>query len=500
MSDTNIPGTIEIGPRISRAQLNRTIIEYLLLFAGFVLIAFLVPDDESTFGMLSAIPAIFLLGFIFYTKRILEGLTLAALLGFVMADKSAFFSPLSETLTRVLTDGDTQWLFIVCGLMGSIIALIEKAGGAAAFGEWVAKRAKTRKSTLMWTWVLGVVIFIDDYLNCLTVGSCMAPITDKHKVSREQLAYIVDSTAAPVCVLIPISTWAVYIASLLEQANAVPEGQGMKMFIQTIPFNIYGWVAALIVPLVIYGLIPVIGPMRAAEKRAQETGVLAPPGSEKIDMKGGVTVVPPANPKILNFFLPIIVLIASTIYFDIDMQMGVLTTVAFTFLLYIPQGIMSPEEFFDSCVTGIKHMLFPLIMVILALTFADVNEKIGFLTWVIESTKTFMTPAMLPAVVFIVLGITEFIMGLSWGMYAIAIPIVIPLAIAVGANPVVAVGAVCSAGVFGSHICFYSDATILTSASTGCDNYRHAITQMPFGFLGAAISLIAFVIIGVMGF
>ncbi len=232
----------------------------------------------------------------------------------------------------------------------------------------------------------------------------------------------------------------------------------------------------------------------------QETGVLAPPGSEKIDMKGGVKVETPTNPKILNFFLPIIVLIASTIYFDIDMQMGVLTTVAFTFLLYIPQGIMSPEEFFDSCVTGIKHMLFPLIMVILALTFADVNEKIGFLTWVIDSTKTFMTPAMLPAVVFIVLGITEFIMGLSWGMYAIAIPIVIPLAIAVGANPVVAVGAVCSAGVFGSHICFYSDATILTSASTGCDNYRHAITQMPFGFLGAAISLIAFVIIGVMGF
>jgi Na+/H+ antiporter NhaC len=500
MSDTNIPGTIEIGPRISRAQLNRTIIEYLLLFAGFVLIAFLVPDDESTFGIISAIPAIFLLGFIFYTKRILEGLTLAALLGFVMADKAAFFSPLSETLTKVLTDGDTQWLFIVCGLMGSIIALIERGGGAAAFGEWVAKRAKTRKSTLMWTWVLGVVIFIDDYLNCLTVGSCMAPITDKHKVSREKLAYIVDSTAAPVCVLIPISTWAVYIASLLEQANAVPEGEGMKMFIQTIPFNIYGWVAALVVPLVILGLIPVFGPMRAAEKRAKETGVLAPPGSEKIDMKGGVKVETPANPKILNFFLPIIVLIASTIYFDIDMQMGVLTTVAFTFLLYIPQGIMSPEEFFDSCVTGIKHMLFPLIMVILALTFADVNEKIGFLTWVIESTKTFMTPAMLPAVVFIVLGITEFIMGLSWGMYAIAIPIVIPLAIAVGANPVVAVGAVCSAGVFGSHICFYSDATILTSASTGCDNYRHAITQMPFGFLGAAISLIAFIIIGVMGF
>ncbi|KJS00614.1 MAG: hypothetical protein VR65_12200 [Desulfobulbaceae bacterium BRH_c16a] len=440
------------------------------------------------------------MAFIFYTKRILEGLTLAGLLGFIMADKMAFFGPMNESLTKVLTDGDTQWLFIVCGLMGSIIALIEKAGGASAFGEWVSKRAKTRRSTLLWTWVLGVAIFIDDYLNSLTVGSCMAPITDKHKVSREKLAYIVDSTAAPVCVLIPISTWAVYIASLLEQTGAVAEGQGMKMFIQTIPYNIYGWVAALIVPLVILGLIPIFGPMRAAEKRAQETGVLAPPGSDKIDIKGGNKTEISAKPRIHNFFLPILVLIASTIYFEIDMQKGVLATVGFTFLLYIVQGVMTPEEFFDCCVTGIKHMLFPLLMVILALTFAEVNEKIGFLTYVIDTAKNYMTPAMLPAVVFIVLGITEFIMGLSWGMYAIAIPIVVPLAIAVGANPLIAVGAVCSAGVFGSHICFYSDATILSSSASGCDNFRHAVTQMPFGLLAAAISLVAFLIIGMMGF
>ena len=181
------------------------------------------------------------------------------------------------------------------------------------------------------------------------------------------------------------------------------------------------------------------------------------------------------------------------------MQMGVLTTVGLTFVLYIFQGIMTPEEFFDCCVVGIKHMLFPLLMVILALTFANVNEKIGFLTYVIETARTFMTPTMLPAVVFIVLGITEFIMGLSWGMYAIAIPIVIPLSISIGANPLVAVGAVCSAGVFGSHICFYSDATILSSAASGCDNYRHAVTQMPFGFLGATISLVGFIIIGMLG-
>lgn len=499
MTEAEKATSLESSGDIDNKCLNKTIKEYAILAIAFLVITILVPDDETSFGFLSAIPAVFLLSFIFYTKRILEGLTLASLLAFLMAYKGSFFMPMSETLTEVLTDGDTQWLFIVCGLMGSIIALIERGGGAKAFGDWVAKRAKTRKSTLLWTWLLGVIIFIDDYLNSLTVGSCMAPITDKHKVSREKLAYIVDSTAAPVCVLIPISTWAVYIASLLEQAGAAPQGEGVKFFIQTIPYNVYGWIAALVVPLVIIGIIPVFGPMKHAEKRAQETGVLAPPGSDKIDIHGGGTKKTASKPRVINFFLPIIVLIASTIYFDIDMQLGVLTTVAFTFALYIPQGLMGPEEFFDTCVEGIKHMLFPLLMVVLALTFANVNEKIGFLTYVIETAQIYMTPELLPLVVFLVLGVTEFIMGLSWGMYAIAIPIVIPLAIGVGASPVVAIGAVCSAGVWGSHICFYSDATILSSAATGCDNYRHAITQMPYGFLGAFITALMFLVIGYMG-
>lgn len=500
MDNTTQIETMSNSGDIGKVEVNKTITEYSILAVIFMIITFFVPDDESTLGIISALPSVFLLAFIFYTKRILEGLTLACLLAFLMAYKGDFFAQMSETLTGVLTDGDTQWLFIVCGLMGSIIALVERGGGAAAFGEWVSKRAKTRSSTLLWTWALGVVIFIDDYLNCLTVGSCMAPVTDKHKVSREKLAYIVDSTAAPICVLIPISTWAVYIASLLEQSGAAPEGEGIKFFIQTIPYNVYGWVAALIVPLVILGVIPIFGPMKKAEKRAQDEGILAPPGSEKIDIRGGEEVKTPSKPKIINFFLPILVLIGSTIYFDIDMQLGVLATVAFTFVLYVPQGLMGPEEFFDTCVKGIKQMLFPLLLVVVAFTFAAANEKIGFLTYIIEVAKVYMTPELLPLVLFIVLGITEFIMGLSWGMYAIAVPIVIPLALAVGANPVVAIGAVCSAGVWGSHICFYSDATILSSSATGCDNYRHAVSQMPYGFLGAFITAIAFLVIGYMGF
>jgi Na+/H+ antiporter NhaC len=278
MSETSVMNAAP--PAVSSMNnLRRITLEYIAIVIGFLAITILSPDDVTSFGVLSAIPSIFLLAFIFYTKRVLEGLTLASLLGFLMAGKLTFFSQINTTLTTVLTDGNTQWLFIVCGLMGSIIALVERSGGADAFGRWVAKRAKTRKSTMLWTWILGVVIFIDDYLNSLTVGACMAPITDKHRVSREKLAYIVDSTAAPVCVLIPISTWAVYIGSLLEQSGAAAEGEGVKFFIKTIPFNFYGWIAALIVPLVILGIIPLFGPMKKAEKRAREEGILASPMS-----------------------------------------------------------------------------------------------------------------------------------------------------------------------------------------------------------------------------
>jgi len=469
---------------------------YAIVILLFLVAIFLIPKELDSYQAMSLIPAAFLLIFIFYTKRILEALTLGALLGYVMKFGVGSFEPFSAELLNIMMDESIGWLIIVCGLMGSIIALIEKSGGAYAFGEWVSKKAKTKKNTLLWTWVLGMVLFIDDYLNCLTIGSSMTRVTDKHKVSREYLAYIVDSTAAPTCVLVPISTWAIFIGILMVDNGLGTSGQGVAEFIKTIPYNFYAWFAVIIVPLVILGIIPVFGPLKAAEKRAQETGVLAPPGSEKIDMKAGETFEVPSNPNIWYFFLPIIILVGATIYFELDMQMGVLATLAFIFVYYIIRKVVTPLEYADMVVLGVKNMLFPLSLVVLAYWFAAASEEIGFVGYMIEIGERFMTPQLLPLVIFIIFGITEFIMGISWGMYIIALPIVIPVAIGLGVNPYLAVGAVCSAGIWGSHICFYSDATILTSAATGCENFRHAITQLPYGFISFALSVVAFLIAG----
>jgi Na+/H+ antiporter NhaC len=160
---------------------------------------------------------------------------------------------------------------------------------------------------------------------------------------------------------------------------------------------------------------------------------------------------------------------------------------------------MGPQDYFDMIIKGLKNMLMPLLMVILAYFFAAAVDEIGFTAYLIELGQIFMTPQLFPFIVFLIFACTEFIMGISWGMYVIAMPIVIPLAFALGANPFIAVSAVCSAGIFGSHICFYSDATILTSAATGCDNFRHAITQAPYGLIGAVLAAISFLVVGFMG-
>jgi Na+/H+ antiporter NhaC len=487
----------KLSDEVRNFNARRSLLAVLIIVAASYVLTLLIPESDDGFGPFSLIPAVFLIVYIFITKRIIEALTLASLMGFIMVAPDDVLGSFSGSLLEVVMSEDIAWLFIVCGLMGSIISLIEKAGGAFAFGEWVSRRAKTRKSTLIWTWILGLVIFIDDYLNSLTVGASMAPVTDKHKVPREFLAYVVDSTAAPVCVLVPITTWSVFCGKLLETNGWAPDGEGLTYFIKTIPFNFYGWAATLIVPLIILGAIPIFGPMKKAERRVAAGGPLAPAGSEKIDIRGGKRMEISERPRVVNFLLPIVVLVVATVYFDQDMQIGVLVTTAFMFVFYLAQNIMSAEDFVDMTLDGIKNMIMPLLMMVLTFQFAAVNEQIGFTAYVIESASSLMTPMFAPLVIFGVLAVTEFITGTNWGMYIIALPIVIPLAGALGVNMPLAVSAVLSAGVFGSHVCFYSDATILTSASTGCNNFNHAFTQAPFGILAAIVSAVLFLAFGI---
>lgn len=461
-----------------------------------------LPDNVEDFGAWSTLPALFLVVYIFITKRIIEALVLATFVGWIMCAQPGgnVLTTFNETfLATMQTGSDACWLIIVCGTMGGIIALIERSGGAFAFGEWAAKRAKSEKAALMWTWILGVIIFIDDYLNSCTVGSCMANITDKYKTPREMLAYVADSTAAPLCVIIPFTTWGVFAGRIMIDSGWA-EGQTtpVSAFITTIPFNFYGWIAALLVPCVIFGIVPKFGAMKKAYERTANGGPLAPEGSDKISILSSdkETLERPENPRVLNFLLPIVVLVGSTIIAGTEMQVGVVCTVVFMLVIYTAQGIMTANEFWDVFIKGLQNMTLPLLLMVTAFEFGTMNETIGFTRWCIETGSEHMTAATAPLCIFIILAFTEFITGTNWGMYIIALPIVIPLAYQLDCSAPLLTAACLSAGVFGSHICFYSDATVITSAACGCDNFRHAITQMPFGLLAAGISAVLFTITG----
>ena len=486
----------------------RTILVVLAVFVVTAVMTAMLPADTAAYGIFSLIPAAFLIIYMLATKRVVGSLLLTAMVGIIMISRpvtvgegtwfgNAFTMFVDMTLETMM-DEDPAWIILVACIMGSIITLIEKSGGAYAFGLWAASKAKTRKSALVWTWILGLIIFLDDYLNALTVGGCMTSLTDKHRVPREFLAYVVDSTAAPVCVLIPLSTWAVFVGKILETNGWAPAGQGLLYFIKTIPFNFYGWIATLIVLLSILGVIPVFGPMKKAFQRVEEGGPLAPPGSEKIDIHAGQSTEVPEKPRMINMVLPILVLLVSTVALDVDMFKGVVVTLIFMFFFYMGQGIMTAEEFCEYCIEGVKNMIQPTLILILAFLFAKINAELHFTEFIISVATALVTPKLLPLIIFIALSITEFITGTNWGMYIIALPIVIPLAMGMNANMPLAVAAVLSAGVFGAHICFYADATVITSSACGCDNIRHSVTQLPYGLLGAGISALLFLVCGLI--
>lgn len=428
------------------------------------------------------------------SRRPIESLLAGIFAGLLMLEPSAALSNFSSTLLDVMMDETIAWVIIVCGLMGSLITLLMRVGAANAFSRVLSAKAKDSKSALLYTWLLGLVVFIDDYLNALAVGSSMRKVTDKFRVSREMLSYVVDSTAAPICVLVPVSTWAVFYAGLFMDSGYAESGQGMALYISAIPYMIYPIVAVLLVPLVAAGLVPALGMMKTAENRAA-TGNIPPQPDESESESASDTN---KQVQIYHFLLPIIALLGFSLWYDLDVQIGVIMSVAVTILLFGIQRLMAWTQMFDAVLDGIKVMLPALTIVVMAFVFKEVNDKLGLATFVIDNVAPLMSPITLPVITFLTMALISFATGSSWGVFAIAIPIILPLAEAVGVSIPLAIGALVSASAFGSHACFYSDATVLAAQGSGCDVMDHALTQIPYALIAAAISCVGLTLLAAM--
>ncbi len=437
-------------------------------------------------GVITLLPAVIAIVMAIVTHRPIVSLLVGVISALLLISPAEAVPKFSEILLAVVMDETVAWVIIVCGLIGSLIMLMTRSGAAVAFSASIAKRAHTRRGALLSTWLLGIVIFIDDYLNALSVGSSMRPITDSHKVSREMLAYVVDSTAAPVCMLIPISTWAIFFAGVLEDAGVASDGEGLNLFISSIPYMLYPWFALILVLLVAAGWFPVFGPMRRAEARAA-AGEATHTATE-LDMPAAQTSGHTA--KLYHFALPMLALIGFSWWYDIDVQIGVLLAVALTMILFGVQRLMSWPAVFDATLDGIRLMVPALSIIVIAFMFKTVNDELGMPTYVIETISPWMTANTVPVFTFVTLALISFATGSSWGIFVIAVPVVMPLGAAAGVDTTLMVGAVMSASAFGSHACFYSDATVLAAQGSGCGVIPHAITQLPYVLVAAGAAAI----------
>jgi Na+/H+ antiporter NhaC len=447
-------------------------------------------------GAISLIPTLVVFVLAIITHRPIESLISGSIVGLIIIHGEQFIGGFAETSVRVMTDDDVAWVILVCGFMGSLIGILIRTGSTSAFTEVMARFVKSQRSALMATWVLGIFMFVDDYLNSLAVGAAMRKLTDKYKVSREKLAYVVDSTAAPISVIIPFSTWGVFFAGLIVANGIAPEGEGLNTYISAIPYMLYAWVAVLLVPLVIFGVIPSLGAMKKAENRAQTTGETVPPDAVHIEQANeSIQPRPDVKPRISMFVIPMLVLVLATLYFDKDFLVGIYITLGSTVIFIIAARIMSMHDTFDTVIDGFKTMIEPLGVLVAAFILKDVNDVLGLAGYVVSTMQPLLTPESLPTVIFVSMGLVSFMTGSNWGVFVIVLPIVTALTNNLGADMTLVIGATLSASTFGSHACFYSDATVLTAQASGCTAMQHALTQIPYALIAALITIAGFLML-----
>ncbi|MBE5768131.1 MAG: Na+/H+ antiporter NhaC family protein [Clostridiales bacterium] len=417
-----------------------------------------------------------------------------------------------------LADTWNVGILVFLVVLGILVCLMNKVGGSAAFGRWASAHIKSRVGAQIATFALGVMIFVDDYFNCLTVGSVMKPVTDRHKVSRAKLAYLIDATAAPICIIAPVSSWAAAVTS------SVPEGMdinGFSVFLQTIPFNLYALCTLAMILLI--SLMQVdFGSMRIHEQNALSGDLFTtadrPYGEAETEQTASSTG------KVIDLIIPVLVLILSCVagmvytggFFSgvnfIDafanadasagLVLGSMITLVFTFLFYICRGVLSFKDCTATIPEGFKAMVAPILILTMAWTLSGVTGLLGAKEYVynLVNSSAMGLQMFLPCIIFAVAAFLAFSTGTSWGTFAILIPIVCDV---FGSTPdmmIISIAACLSGAVSGDHCSPISDTTIMASAGANCDHVNHISTQLPYAIFVAVISFVGYLLAGVLGY
>ena len=420
-------------------------------------------------------------------------------------------------LVPALTDLSHAGILVVVTLLASLVVVMNRSGGAYAFGKWAEKHIHSRVGAQLAVVLMGIMIFVDDGFNCLTVGSVMRPITDKYKVSRAKFAYLIDATAAPVCIIAPISCWAAAVTYAVPGEYHI---NGFQMFLRTIPYNLYA-LGTLFMLVMVTVLRADYGPMRVHEKNA-EKGDLFTSGDRPYDETEQEEVS--ENGRISNLVIPVAVLIVSCIAFmaytggilsgegliesfsEADsaraLVMGSLFTILVTLWLYWNRGVMKFHVYMESLAAGFRSMCAPMIILILSWNLSGMTSLLGaadFIHGVVEASAGRLE-MFVPCVVFLISVFLAFATGTSWGTFTILIPIVCAIFPAESEMLVISISACLSGAVCGDHCSPISDTTIMSSAGARCDHINHVTTQLPYAMTAAAASAAGYLLAGVIGY
>ena len=464
----------------------------------------------------SLIPPIIAIALALITKEVYSSLFLGILVGGLLYSSFAFEATIlhvfNDGIVASVTDSYNMGILIFLIILGSMVCLMNKAGGSAAFGRWAKDHIKSRVGAQLASVLLGVLIFIDDYFNCLTVGSVMRPITDKHNISRAKLAYIIDATAAPVCIIAPISSWAAAVAGFAE------DGQGFNLFLRAIPYNYY----ALLTIVMMVGMILMkaeFGPMAKYEKNAIEKGDLF---SGSNPYAGTEDDAPEDKGRVLDLVLPVVVLIICCVigmiysggFFDgegfitafsnsdasVGLMLGSAFALVFTLVYYLIRRSMSFKEMMGCIPEGFKAMVPAIMILTFAWSLKNMTDSLGAKFFVRDFVRSSASglQMILPLIVFAIGCLLAFATGTSWGTFGILIPIVQNVFSMDNPMAIVCISACMAGAVCGDHCSPISDTTIMASAGAQCDHVNHVSTQLPYAITCAVVSGVTYLIAGIL--
>ena len=491
---------------------------FLIWVVGVIIVGkFATTPDTVGETAWALVPPLVAIVLALITKEVYSSLFIGIITGGLLYSGYAFEGTIDHVYTDglivSLTDSYNVGILIFLVILGIIVCLMNRAGGSAAFGEWASKHIKTRVGAQLATIFLGVLIFIDDYFNCLTVGSVMKPVTDKHKISRAKLSYLIDSTAAPICIIAPVSSWAAAVSGFVPG-----DENGIALFIKTIPFNFYALLTiVMMVALAVSGTD--FGPMSLHENNAKDNGDLfttperpyTDSASEKVSSKG----------KVIDLVIPVIALVVCCIigmiytggffsgetfinaFANSDASVGLVYGSFFgliiTLILYLVRRVISFKECMECIPEGFKAMVAPILILTFAWTLKEMTGSLGakeFVAGLVESNAGDYL-FILPFIVFLVAVFLSFATGTSWGTFGILIPIVVNLFVDRDPQMMIIAMSACMAGaVCGDHCSPISDTTIMSSAGAQCNHLNHVSTQIPYALTCAIVSGLCYFVAG----